>query len=137
MDMFPVVPSDRGATSSWRKAKVFGDSEHYIIPTYDSDNRRNSPRLGIKVSVSVLSVDERTSLHTEKTETLDVSSTGVRILLSYAVRVGHHLSITANTKQLQAKMAGFVVKWVQPYEGRFLVGAELKSTSDKWRIIED
>jgi len=116
---------------------VPGDSENYIIPTYDSDNRRVSPRFGINVSVSILSVDEKTALHNEKTETIDVSATGVRILLSYAVRVGHHLSITANHPRLQAKMAGFVVKWVQPYEGRFLLGAELKSTPDKWQLIEN
>ena len=114
-----------------------GDSENYIIPTYDSDNRRNNPRFGINVSVSVLSVDEKTALHNEKTETIDVSANGVRILLGYPVRVGHHLSITANHKYLQAKLADFIVKWVQPYEGRFLLGAELKSSPEKWQIIED
>jgi len=116
---------------------VPGDSENYIIPAYDSDNRRNNPRFGISVSVSVLSVDEKTALHSEKTDTIDVSANGVRILLSYAVRVGHHLSITANHKYLQAKLADFVVKWVQPYEGRYLLGAELKSSSEKWQLIED
>src|SRR5258708_2117470 len=121
---------------SSRRAKVSGDSDRYIIPTYDSDNRRRNPRLGVKVSVSVLGVDEKTALHNEKTETIDISATGVRLLISYAVRVGHNLSITANDSRLHAKLASFVVRWVQPYEGKFLVGAELKSPPEKWQIVD-
>ena len=113
-----------------------GDSDNYIIPTYDLDNRRLNPRFGIKVSVSILSVDEKTTLHNEKTETIDVSASGVRIILSYAVQVGDHLSITVNHPRLQAKMADFVVKWVQPYEGKFLLGAELNSAPEKWQLID-
>ena len=108
--------------------------DNYIIPSNNAADRRENPRLGVHVRVSVLGVDDKTTLHNEKTETIDVSATGVRLTIGYPVRVGNHLSITVNDPNLKAKMASFRVRWVQPYGGRFLVGAELESTPEKWMV---
>jgi len=103
----------------------------------DLVDRRENPRYGMQVRVSVLGVDDRTTLHNETTETIDISAKGIRLIIGYPVHPGNHISITANQPDLQAKMAVFIIRWVQPYRGRYMIGAELVSPPEKWQFIED
>ncbi|HZS45358.1 MAG TPA: PilZ domain-containing protein [Blastocatellia bacterium] len=100
-------------------------------------DRRESPRLGVQVRVSVLGVDDRTTLHNETTETLDVSARGVRLVISYPVYPGSHISLMVDHPDLKAKMAVFMIRWVQPFQGKYMVGGQLISPADKWQIAED
>ena len=56
----------------------------------DLVDRRENPRYGMQVRVSVLGVDDRTTLHNETTETIDISAKGIRLLIGYPVHPGNH-----------------------------------------------
>lgn len=111
--------------------------DNFIVPTDNAADRREFPRLGIQVRVSILGVDAKTTLYNETTETLDISTKGVRLILSVPVQIGGHISISANHPNLQARLAVFLIRWVQPYEGQFMIGAELESGSDKWNVADE
>src|SRR5437660_11582924 len=98
--------------------------------------RRASERTNVQVRVSVLGVDQSTAVHTETAETLDVSATGIRVPLSYPIRIGDHFSINTNSPQLNARMAVFVVRWIQRQGERFVVGGQLVSPSENWQLYD-
>jgi len=74
---------------------------------------------------------------TETTETLDISETGVRLLLDSPVAVGDQILISANEPGLQAHRAAFEVRWARPFDSHYLIGAELDRPSYKWSLTLD
>ena len=98
-------------------------------------DRRNAERKHVNVPVSVLSARPEAGFQSEKTETIDVSQTGVRLELSFPVHVGDRFSISSTAVSLQARMAIFEVKWRHRSAGRYMVGAEHINGEGRWRVL--
>ena len=96
--------------------------------------RRIAERRQIKLPVSILAAGSENELQAEKTKTLDVSSTGVRLELSFPVNRGDKLSINSSGSVVNAKMAVFVVRWSRRVAGRYVVGAERIYGQGRWRV---
>src|SRR5882672_6027940 len=96
--------------------------------------RRIAERKQIKLPISILTAGSENELQAEKTRTLDVSSTGVRLELSFPVNRGDRLSINSSGSVVHAKMAVFVVRWSRRVAGRYIVGAERIYGEGRWRI---
>ena len=99
--------------------------------------RRVAERTQINVPISILAAKatkNETELQAEKTKTLDISSTGVRLELSFPVAAGDRLSINSTNGVLHAKMAVFVVRWSRRVAGRYIVGAERVYGQGRWRV---
>ena len=98
-------------------------------------NRRKHNRLYKHVPITILGpAAEQDDPVPEITETLDISATGVRLLLASPVAVGEQILISANEPDLKAHLAAFEVRWARPVENNFLIGAELDIPSYKWQI---
>ena len=96
--------------------------------------RRIAERRQINLPVSILAARSESELQAEKTKTLDVSSTGVRLELSFPVNRGDRLSINSSGSVVHAKMAVFVVRWSRRVAGRYVVGAERIYGEGRWRV---
>src|SRR5882757_9782405 len=99
--------------------------------------RRVAERKQINLPISILaarSTKNETEFQSEKTRTLDISSTGVRIELSFSVVAGDRLSINSTGSVLNAKMAVFVVRWSRRVAGRYIIGAERIYGQGRWRV---
>jgi hypothetical protein len=100
-------------------------------------NRRRHSRLDRNVPITIFGPADQHEPITETTETLDISETGVRLLLASNVTVGEQILISANEPELKAHLAAFEVRWSHPVEDRFLIGAELDIPSYKWSLDVD
>ena|SRR5258708_2811559 len=100
-------------------------------------NRRRHSRLDRQVPITICGPADQPEPITESTKTLDISETGVRLILASPVTVGERILISANEPELKAHLAAFEIRWSHPIEDRFLIGAELDIPSYKWSLNVD
>ena len=98
------------------------------------DNRRKHARLEKHLPIEILGIGDASNVYNELAETLDVSATGIRLLLNSQVKVGERVVISTNQPELKAHLAVFEVRSAGKMRKLLSDRRQLDTPSYKWQL---